>query len=105
MLFDADGKRIPSGDPIKFPDAYDLREIPEGGWPNRDPDGKGTLKIFNDAYGGLLDKLQKAWDTADSDLLTDAIFDDMLSLKGPATILMQVPNPNGGVYGPDFVLP
>jgi Ferritin-like len=103
VLFDSNGKPIQNGSPIQFPDVYDLREIPEGGWPNRDPDGKGTLKSFNDTYGALLDKLQKAWDTFDSDLVNDAI-GDMYALSGLATTLLQVPNPDGGVYGPDFVL-
>lgn len=98
------GKLTPGPPPIPFPTTLPMGKVPFGGWPNRDPDGKGTLKAFNDLYRSLLTDLEKAWGAEGQAALGRAV-GTMLRMEGPATTLMNVKQPSGTEnYGPDFVI-
>jgi len=98
------GTLKPSGVPIPFPAAFPMGKVPAGGWPNRDPDGQGTLQTFNDLYKSVLVDLEKAWSTEGKPALNRAI-GTMMELEAPAKTLMAVPQPSGGFnYGPDLVI-
>ncbi|HEV7922669.1 MAG TPA: ferritin-like protein [Thermoanaerobaculia bacterium] len=89
---------------VPFPEVWPMAVVPDGGWPERDPDGNGTLQMFNEAYASVLDGLQRAWTEVNSSLLTSAT-NDMRSLADPAQMLMQVPRTAlPGNYGPDFIV-
>lgn len=98
------GTLKPSGVPIPFPPTLPMGRVPAGGWPNRDPDGKGTLQVFNDLYKSVLVDLEKAWGAEGKPALNRAI-GTMTQMEEPAKTLMDVPQASGGVnYGPDFVI-
>jgi hypothetical protein len=98
------GKLTPGPPPVPFPATFRMGKVPFGGWPNRDPDGKGTLKAFNDLYRSVLTDLEKAWGAEGMDALERAR-DTMLEMEGPAKTLMDVKQPNGTEnYGPDFII-
>jgi Ferritin-like len=98
------GKFAFSGAEVKFPEVLPMAHVPAGGWPNRDPDGQGTLKAFNDLYGAMLQKLEDAWGSGGMASLNQAVF-MMLQMTVPARKLMRVPlETGGGNYGPDFVI-
>jgi len=103
-LIEVNGSPRFEGDPVQFPRVLPMGAVPAGGWPNRDPDGTGTLQAFNESYGIVLDGLQKAWDNVDATELSTAI-GEMRGLTPLAQALMQIPLGTGGEhYGPDFVL-
>lgn len=97
--------KLTQGPPsIPFPTTLPMGKVPFGGWPDRDPDRKGTLKAFNDLYRSVLTDLEKAWDAEGKPALTRAI-GTMLDMEGPAKTLMNVKQPSGiENYGPDFVI-
>ncbi|MEA2342183.1 MAG: hypothetical protein QOF63_352 [Thermoanaerobaculia bacterium] len=94
-----------TGDPVPFPNTLPMARVPEGGWPNRNPDGKGTLEKFNSTYRLVLEGLENAW-TSGTQLTLDQTIELMATeLAGPAQTLMQTPRKSGGGnYGPDFVI-
>jgi hypothetical protein len=93
-----------TGAEVPFPKTFPMARVPAGGWPNRDPDGKGTLKAFNDLYASLLHNLENAWGAGGSASLDDAV-NDMGGLKDFARTLMQTPRTTcEGNYGPDFII-
>jgi len=98
------GKLTKGPPPIPFPTTLPMGKVPFGGWPDRDPDRKGTLKAFNDLYRSVLTDLEKAWGAEGKPALTRAI-ETMLKMEGPAKALMNVKLPSGTEnYGPDFVI-
>lgn len=98
------GKLTQGPPPVPFPTTLRMGKVPFGGWPNRDPDGKGTLKTFNDLYRSVLTDLEKAWGAEGKPALSRAI-ETMLNMEGPARMLMDVKQPSGiENYGPDFLI-
>jgi hypothetical protein len=93
-----------SGTEVPFPKALPMAKVPLGGWPNRDPDGKGTLKAFNDLFASLLQKLESAWSSGSAADLSAAV-GLMLDLADLARTLMKIPREAcDGNYGPDFIV-
>jgi hypothetical protein len=93
-----------TGAEVPFPKTFPMAQVPAGGWKNRDPDGKGTLKSFNDLYSSLLQNLQLAWGAGGSASLGKAV-GSMLQMEDIAHTLMQIPREMcEGNYGPDFVV-
>lgn len=92
------------GDPVPFPSVLPMARVPEGGWPNRDPDGAGSLKTVNDLYRGVLEKLESAWNGGgDADLSASVLL--MTRMAVPARKVMRVSLGDGlGNYGPDFLI-
>jgi Ferritin-like len=87
-----------TGDPIPFPDVFPMAIVPPEGYPKESAD-------FDKQYKSLLDGLQAAWTTGNSDELLNAI-GVMDSMGDTAVSLMQTPLPTGqGTFGPDFKLP
>lgn len=92
-----------TGAAVPFPKVLPMAMVPPGGWPNRDPDGKGTLKSLNDTYASILARLESAWGVGGAADLGKAI-GDMLTIGDLARDLMKIPRETGdGNYGPDFV--
>jgi len=93
-----------NGAPVPFPSVLPMARVPAGGWPNRNPDGQGTLQQVNDLYRETLQKLQDAWDSGGMSSLTQAVM-LMTQMTQPARKIMRVPLEDGsGNYGPDFVI-
>ncbi|HEV2853455.1 MAG TPA: ferritin-like protein [Thermoanaerobaculia bacterium] len=93
-----------TGAEVPFPKTLPMAKAPAGGWPNRDPDGKGTLKAFNDLYASVLQKLESAWAAGGAADLSKAV-GLMLQMADPARELMKVPRETcDGNYGPDFIV-
>lgn len=102
-LIQVNGQWQFDGDPVPFPDAYPMTEIPTGGYQNPSPAVQSALVNFNTQFSSLLDQLQSAWATGSSTTLGDAV-GTMFKLPSLAVALMKMPLPDGsGVYGPDFV--
>jgi hypothetical protein len=97
-LVDNNGVFEFTGDPIPFPDVSPMAVVPPEGYPTESAE-------FDEQYKNLLDALQAAWATGNSDQLFTAI--GVMELMGEhATSLMQKPLPDGqGTFGPDFKLP
>jgi rubrerythrin len=93
-----------TGAEVPFPKTFPMAKVPYGGWPNRDPDGKGTLKAFNDLYSSVLKNLELAWGAGGATSLGAAV-DAMGDMKDLAKTLMQIPRGTcDGNYGPDFIV-
>jgi len=93
-----------TGNELPFPTRLPMAKVPAGGWPNRDPGGKGTLKEFNDLYASLLSDLERAW-SGGGDTSLDAAVATMTQMGSVARDLMKIPRETcEGNYGPDFVI-
>jgi hypothetical protein len=100
----APGKLTKTNIDVPFPRTLPMGKVPFGGWPNRDPDGKGTLLAFNNLYRSVLQDLEAAWDTGGASALGHAIA-TMTSMEDPAKTLMNVKQGTGTEnYGPDFLI-
>lgn len=93
-----------TGDPVPFPATLPMAKVPQNGWPNRDPDGRQTLKKFNDAYRAVLQGLENAWRTGTQATLDQTIGLMVLTMASPARALMRTPLGGGKNYGPDFIV-
>src|SRR5205085_9320393 len=86
--------------PLPFPvsdEIYNMAPVPEHGYP-------GISDEFDQAYSDVVRLLDLAWSSGGSESLREAI-DAMLTLKAPATALMDKPRqpPFGpGNFGPSF---
>jgi Ferritin-like len=98
-----DGRWQYAGDPIPFPDVYQMAPIPTGGYVSPSSQVQKALQDFDQQYTTLLDNLQSAWDNHSQGDLGLAI-GAMFELGSRATAIMQFQLSDGsGVYGPDFV--
>jgi ferritin-like protein len=93
-----------TGEEVPFPKTLPMAKVPRGGWQNRDPDGKGTLKAFNDLFLSVLQKLESAWAAGGASDLSKAV-GLMLEMEDTARALMKIPRVTcDGNYGPDFIV-
>jgi hypothetical protein len=98
------GKFTFSGAEVPYPKVLTMARVPYGGWPDRNPDGLGTLEKFNGLYAHVLQKLEKAWGSGGAPSLNESIV-TMTQMEAPAKTLMHVPRAGcGDHYGPDFVI-
>jgi hypothetical protein len=94
-----DGKWAYDGPVVPFPDAYPMKQVPRGGYPELLQEVH-----FRQLFSTVLDYLQSAWEQGSETLLDNAI-SFMFTLGPLAQQLMQIPLPDGsGNYGPDFRL-
>lgn len=92
------------GDPIPFPDAYPMMDVPAGGYV--DPAAPVTEKLdaFNARFTSVVQNLDTAWANGDDRALNDAIT-GMFDLYGLATPLYGFTVPGTSqTYGPTFEL-
>jgi hypothetical protein len=98
------GKLTKTNIDVPFPRTLPMGKVPFGGWTERNPDGKGTLRAFSDLYRSVLQGLEAAWGTGGPSALSRAI-GTMTAMEDPAKTLMNVKQPTGTEnYGPDFVI-
>jgi len=98
------GKLTQTDIDVAFPRTLPMGRVPFGGWPSRDPDGKGTLLAFNNLYRSVLQDLEAAWGAGGPSALGRAI-STMTLMAVPAKTLMNVKQPTGTEnYGPDFLI-
>jgi hypothetical protein len=102
LLPTSDGKLHFSDVPVPFPAVLPMARVPLNGWPNRNPDGQGTLQTFNDMYLKMLQSLKSAWSSGGAEALNDAVL-VMTQLAVPARKLMRTPYQDSTNYGPDFI--
>jgi Ferritin-like len=98
-----DGRWQYAGDPIPFPDVYQMAPIPTGGYVSPPSQVQQALQDFDQQFTTVLNRLQSAWANHSQSNLGQAI-GAMFELGPLATAIMQFQLPDGsGVYGPDFV--
>jgi hypothetical protein len=102
LLPTSDGKLHFSDVPVPFPAVLPMARVPPNGWPNRNPDGQGTLQTFNDMYLKMLQSLKSAWSSGGAEALNDAVL-VMTQLAVPARKLTRTPYQDSTNYGPDFI--
>lgn len=103
LLPTSDGKLHFSKIAVPFPAALPMARVPPNGWPNRDPDGQGTLQTFNGTYSQMLESLKSAWSSGGDQALNKAVL-LMTQMAVPARKLMRTPYQDGTNYGPDFIV-
>ena len=94
------------GDPVSFPDVWEMAEVPPGGYRREDVSDQvwQLLMQIDQSYTKMVSELQSAWESGDQNKLSDAV-GTMFELKAPSKSLMQTPIPFGsGNYGPCFRL-
>lgn len=97
LIKTADGKFKFEGDPVPFPAAFPVAQVPPGGYPESHE--------FDQQFTSLLNKLQSAWATGSQTDLRGAVAIMVGGLGDSARTLMQTPLPSGGGnFGPDFRL-
>ena len=94
------------GDPVSFPDVWEMAEVPPGGYRREDVSDQvwQLLMQIDQSYTQMVSELQSAWESGDQNKLFDSV-STMFALKEPSKLLMQTPIPSGsGNYGPHFRL-